>query len=63
LQIKEELEHDIKAEPSTEPVKVPVSAVGSFDGLPTEFAEIASQTPKKPLGRPKKVATTQTAAE
>lgn len=63
LQIKEELEHDIKAEPSTEPVKVPVSAVGSFDGLPTEFAEIASQTPKKPLGRPKKVATTQTPTE
>ena len=58
LQIKEELEKDLKAEPSTEPVAVPQSAVGSFDGLPTEFAEIASQTPSKPLGRPKKVATT-----
>ena len=58
LQIKEELEKDLKAEPSTEPVAVPQSAVGAFEGLPTEFAEIASKTPSKPLGRPKKVATT-----
>lgn len=48
LQIKEQLEHDLKAEVSTEPVAVPQSAPGNFseDSL-AEFAEIAPLNKKK----------------
>ena len=53
MQIKEELEHDLKQEVSTSPVSVPMSAVGSFsqDSM-KEFAELGKEEEKevkKPL--------------
>ncbi len=49
MQIKEELERDMNAQPSTEPVIVPVSAVGSFsrDSM-KEFAELGKSEPIEP---------------
>ena len=48
MQIKEELEHDMQAQPSTEPPTIPVSVAGSFnqDSL-KEFAELGKDEVKE----------------
>lgn len=47
MQIKEQLETDLKMEVSTEPVQVPQSAVGNFsDSSLAEFAEISPKNKK-----------------
>jgi hypothetical protein len=62
LQIKEELEHDIKAEPSTSPVQAPASStMPEFQGLDKEKTSLKDSinetdfVPTKHIGRPKKV--------
>lgn len=48
MQIKEELEHDMQAQPSTEPPTIPVSAVGSFSSKSMEeFAELGKDEVKE----------------
>lgn len=51
MQIKEELERDLSAQPSTEPPSIPVSAVGSFSSKSMEeFSELGKEeAPKKPI--------------
>ena len=47
MQIRQQLKHDMEQQPSTEPVPVPVSAVGSFsaDSM-KEFAELGKDEPQ-----------------
>ena len=48
MQIKEELERDMSAQPSTEPPTIPVSAVGSFSNKSMEeFAELGKEEVKE----------------